>query len=211
MNSSDIENIIKSLAEERLFFWSEADFQFALAWKIQEKYSEAMIRLERGVVLEPPKKNYVDIWVELDNRIYPIELKYKTRKYEAIDKTGERILTTSQSAWDVGRHSYLKDIERIEKYSDLECFERGFAIMLTNDQHYYNPEKAPKETTDRDFVIHDGARIQGGKEMFWHSDKSWATNLGKITLRNTYIMSWKPYSVATDKKGDFKYVITEIE
>lgn len=211
MTKADIKSLIEVLAKERKLFWSEADFQFAFAWKIQQEYPTAKIRLERRQEITNSKKPaYVDIWVELDNKIYPIELKYKTRTYQAADLNGEIIRTKTHSAWDVGRHSYLKDIERIENYSCVNGFERGYAIIITNDEHYYNPELAPSGTTDEDFVIHEGKTIKGNKEMVWHSPKNWALSLGSITLRNDYQMKWSLYSRAEDNKGDFKYAIAEI-
>ena len=84
MFRTDIESLLLSLATERRLFWSEADFQFAFAWKIQQKYPNAKIRLERRQEnTNSNKPAYVDIWVELNNKIYPIELKYKTRTYQA--------------------------------------------------------------------------------------------------------------------------------
>ena len=81
MFRTDIESLLLSLATERRLFWSEADFQFAFAWKIQQNYPSAKIRLERcQEITNSNKPAYVDIWVELDNKIYPIELKYKTRE-----------------------------------------------------------------------------------------------------------------------------------
>ena len=211
MNKSDIKVLIELLSKERKLFWSEADFQFAFAWKIQQAYPEAKVRLERGIrLLDSKKTAYVDIWVEIDKKKYPIELKYKTRTYAAKDKTGEEISLKTHSAWDIGRHSYLKDIERIEQFLTEDGFERGFAIMLTNDKHYYDPNLAPSGTTDEDFVIHEGVVVQGGHEMVWNTQMKWATNLGNILLRDSYTMTWDSYSLADDKKGDFKYVITEI-
>lgn len=212
MFKSDICQIMNLLADERKLFWSEADFQFAFAWKIQQAFPEAKVRLERGFPLpESTKTAYVDIWVEIADKKFPIELKYKTRTYTATDKTGEKITLKTHSAWDVGRHSYLKDIERIEHYRSADGFERGFAIMLTNDKHYYDPKLAPSGTTDEDFVIHDGTVVLSNKEMIWHSPKKWATSLGNITLSHDYSMRWEHYSDAEDSKGDFKYVVSEIQ
>ena len=104
MFRTDIESLLLSLATERRLFWSEADFQFAFAWKIQQNYPSAKIRLERRQEITNSKKPaYVDIWVELNNK----ELKYKTRTYQAADHNGEVIRTKTHSVWDVGRHSYL--------------------------------------------------------------------------------------------------------
>ena len=211
LNKADIKSLIEALAKDRKLFQSEADFQFAFAWKIQQRFPDAKVRLERGFHLpDSTKMAYVDIWVEIADKKFPIELKYKTRTYKATDKTGEDISLKTHSAWDVGRHSYLKDIERIENYSSADGFERGFAIMLTNDKHYYDPKFAPSGTTDEDFVIHDGTVVHGHQEMAWHSEKKWATSLGNITLMRDYPMKWEHFSDSEDSKGDFKFIITEV-
>lgn len=44
MFRTDIESLLLSLATERRLFWSEADFQFAFSWKIQQNYPSAKIR-----------------------------------------------------------------------------------------------------------------------------------------------------------------------
>ena len=103
MFRTDIESLLLSLATERRLFWSEADFQFAFAWKIQQNYPSAKIRLERRQEITNSKKPaYVDIWVELNNKIYPIELKYKTRTYQAKTQAFLRYFCRN-SAPDSGR------------------------------------------------------------------------------------------------------------
>lgn len=63
MFKEDIEELLKALAKERKLFWSEADFQFAFAWKIQQRFPDAKVRLERGFHLpDSTKTAYVDIW-----------------------------------------------------------------------------------------------------------------------------------------------------
>lgn len=53
MTKQFIETVLLALAKERKVFWSEADFQFAFAWKLKEmlKYSDPKsdinMRLER--------------------------------------------------------------------------------------------------------------------------------------------------------------------
>ena len=214
MTQNDIRFILSELSRERRLFWAEADFQFAFAWKLKELFPDAEIRLERKHTL--PEQNgktkpaYVDIWVTLDGKVYPIELKYKTRKYSGADIKGEVIETTGQGAWDIGRQKYLKDIERIEGFSGREDFGRGFAIMITNDRHYYDAALAPSGTTDRDFLIHEGQVVSGNQDLVWHSDKKWATSLGNVRLKKDYTMLWREYSKCLDGKGDFKYVLSEI-
>ena len=211
MNSNDIKSIIESLAEERKFFWSEADFQFALAWKIHILYPNADIRLERPQKISISRNlAYVDIWVELDGKAYPIELKYKTRSYKAKDANGDEIKIKTHSAQDTGRHGYLKDIERIEHYRAINGFERGFAIMLTNDKHYYDKEKKRPGTNDANFLIHEGATVKGGKTLTWKNPQEWTKKYPDITLCNDYSIHWEKYNSCDDGNGDFMYTITEI-
>ncbi len=93
MSKKFIETVLLDLANERKVFWSEADFQFAFAWKLKEMFedrnpqSAINVRLERRAdALEQrddKKKSgdaYIDIWVEINEKVYPIELKYKTIK-----------------------------------------------------------------------------------------------------------------------------------
>ena len=74
MKNFDIKMVMGKLSSERKVFHSEADFQFSLAWKIKENYPEYEIFLEWPVSI---KKQiiYVDIVLEKDDKIIPIELK----------------------------------------------------------------------------------------------------------------------------------------
>ena len=108
MFRTDIERLLLSLANERRLFWSEADFQFALAWKIQQKYPNAKIRLERRQENTNSKKPaYVDIWVELNNKIYPIELLHRL-----LEKCGANVS-------NFGGHK-KKDLVKCLKISNLQ-------------------------------------------------------------------------------------------
>lgn len=56
MTKQFIETVLLALAKERKVFWSEADFQFAFAWKLKEmlqkdsnQQSTINVRLERRV------------------------------------------------------------------------------------------------------------------------------------------------------------------
>ena len=211
MFKSDIRTILTELAKERKFFLSEADFQFALAWKIHLLYPNADIRLESPQKISISRNlAYVDIWVELDGKAYPIELKYKTRSYKAKDANGDEIKIKTHSAQDTGRHGYLKDIERIEHYRAINGFERGFAIMLTNDKHYYDKEKKRPGTNDANFLVHEGATVKGGKTLTWKNPQEWTKKYPDITLCNDYSIHWEEYNSCDDGNGDFMYTITEI-
>ncbi len=53
-----IEEILKKLSGIRPIFHSESDFQFALAWKINDMYRDFNIRLEY-----PMSNNHLDILI----------------------------------------------------------------------------------------------------------------------------------------------------
>lgn len=233
MTKQFIETVLLALANERKIFWSEADFQFAFAWKLKEmlKYSDPKsdinARLERRVdALEKrddEKKSgdaYIDIWVEIDKMVYPIELKYKTIKCSITDGSEEYKLK-QQSANDIGCYLYLKDVERICNLSKKlgEKFGKGFAIMLTNDHLYWDTPKTTADTTAfRDFRIHKGRKIVAGTTLDWgtpsYNRPDWQKELKSITI--DYTIDWKDYS-NLDEEGEangqaspFKYSIIEI-
>lgn len=154
MTKQFIETVLLTLANERKVFWSEADFQFAFAWKLKEMLKDSgpqsaiNVRLERRVdALEkrtdaPEQGNekensgdiHIDIWVEINEKVYPIELKYKTIQCSITDGSEEYKLK-QHDASDIGCYLYLKDVERIEHISKSlgDNFGKGYAIMLTND------------------------------------------------------------------------------
>lgn len=152
MTKQFIETVLLALAKERKVFWSEADFQFAFAWKLKEMFedrnpqSTINVRLERRAdALEKRddgKKSgdaYIDIWVEIYKMVYPIELKYKTIKCTITDGSEEYKLK-QHGASDIGCYLYLKDVKRIEHLSESlgDNFGKGYAIMLTNDHLYWD-------------------------------------------------------------------------
>lgn len=236
MTKQFIETVLLALAKERKVFWSEADFQFAFAWKLKEmlKYSDPKsainVRLERRAdALEQrtdaseqgnEKENsgdiYIDIWVEINEKVYPIELKYKTIQCTITDGSEEYKLK-QHSACDIGCYLYLKDVERIEHISKSldDNFGKGYAIMLTNDHLYWDkPKTTPDTTIFRDFRIYDGRKIVAGQKLDWHPSSNnrpaWQKELGK--LNDNYIIKWGYYS-NFNKEGEaipFKYSIIEI-
>lgn len=149
MTKKFIESVLLTLAKERKVFWSEADFQFAFAWKLKEMFEDSNpqstinVRLERRTdALEqrtdaPEQGNekensgdiYIDIWVEINEKVYPIELKYKTIQCTITDGSEEYKLK-QHGACDIGCYLYLKDVERIEHISKSlgGNFEKGMLL-----------------------------------------------------------------------------------
>lgn len=208
MKLTDIIEIFGVLAKLRKAFWSEADFQFALAWEIKMKFPKAEIRMEKRVSFDV--NAYTDIYVKIDGKSYPIELKYKTAKGAYVDSDSSIIQLKQQSAVDLGAYGFLYDIHRIEALAETDkSFERGFVIMLTNDSAYY--ASSGRNSMYDEFKIYQGQDKTG--KLDWkreaYKDKEepdWLKSYPAIHLIGRYQMNWQPY----DEVGDFKYNVVQI-
>ena len=206
----DINQVIQKLAERRKIFVSEADFQLEMAWTIRENYPESEIYLEFCPPFNP--NLHLDILVILDDKWYPIELKYKKK---GCQKTiGNRtFILKEDAARDIGCYLYLKDIQRIESIKEnVKEFATGYTIILTNDLGYtVKPHK--ENCTYQSFTIEEGATKTG--ELTWRSD-SLTSKISQvkdpIILTGTYPMHWQLYSKLDDSNsGTLKYIINEIK
>ncbi|MBP0990234.1 MAG: hypothetical protein J5874_03545 [Oscillospiraceae bacterium] len=209
--SIDIENILTELKKRRAIFVSEADFQFSIAWIIQEQYPKFNIRLEYCPDFD--RTMHIDILI-IDNegKWIPIELKYKTKGCSLRIEEGEYVLA-NHSAKDVNCYLYLKDLQRIEtiKGKKPSVFSEGYAIMLTNDPTYRN-EPRKRDCIYKEFSLYDGA-IKSGT-MRWSENASQGTIRGNekpIELKGEYKIEWKEYgSVEDSKAGKFYYLCNRI-
>lgn len=202
----DIRSILKSLSKKRPIFHSEADFQHALAWEIQRKYPGAKIRLE----LHPKRlgaREYLDILVEYKGKTYAIELKYKTKKLSYIDKDDEEFNLLNQSAQDIGRYDFIKDVVRLEGFVKKHKNSVGYAIILTNDRGYWR--QSNRDTVDSDFRIHEAKELRGS--LKWDIRASEGTRRGRdiiLKLNGFYTINWNHYSDINN--SEFKYALVEI-
>lgn len=204
----DLYRVLLDLAKERPVFWSEADFQHALAWQLHLAHPLAKIRLE----YRPPNmRMYLDLVVEAGNQRAAIELKYKTRKLETT-VNGETFLLNDQGAQDCGRYDVLKDIERLEQIVDGEQFHEGYVVFLTNDPHYYRGQTDGKETIDQQFRLIEGRMIAG--ELRWSETAGPGTTKGReepIRLSGQYPVHWQPYSKVDAPFGEFQILIVPVK
>lgn len=212
----DIENVLDSLSKKRPVFHSEADFQCALAWEIHEMYSDFNIRLEKKEEIYG-KEIYPDIFIFKKDRIYILELKYKTRELK-ITMPKEEYHLKNQGAHDINRYDFCKDIERlekmVEKYEKSNYICTGFAIFLTNDSQYWvSPETEKPNTFDKEFRIHEGRILRG--ILRWKEGASSGTTRGRedpINLSGMYCLRWKYYSNLNEKtNGEFRYLLVEVK
>lgn len=221
-----IQEIYEEISEGSLVFANENQFQFELAWRIKTKYSGydvlfEVVYLDDNRSSEKDKKNYTDL-VVVDNDLkeyVSIELKYKTKQRDSDDR-----LLKNQGAQDLGVYDYLKDLSRIEKlkenslkqfefyekYKDYK-FDKGYAIILTNDKTYYEGGKEEKYAMY--FSIKHNAKKAG--EMDWNR------NLGKcvkgtdrdypIFLSGNYDCIWNLEPDKNKNSGkEFYYLILEV-
>src|ERR1039457_2771027 len=105
-------DVMATLAKQRKAFHSEADFQHAFAWELHLRYPKASIRLERPLRTEG-KTLHLDFLLQLPDKSFAIELKYKTGNLQ-LELDGEDFHLLSHSAHDIGRYDFIKDICRLE-------------------------------------------------------------------------------------------------
>ena len=201
-------SILHGLAGERPIFHSEADFQHALAWKIQKEYPKAQIRLEYKPF--PKERIYLDLWIKHDQQILAFELKYFTRKLHIQDR-GEEFDLKDQSAQDISRYDFIKDITRLERLSRAYPGLRSYAILLTNDSGYWQPP-LQQDTVDAAFRIHEGRLLSG--TLSWSSNTGQGTMYKRespLALMGTYPLGWHDYShFRSERHGVFRCLIVEI-
>lgn len=244
LNDERLSEIIKGFQGK--IFQSEAQFQFDLAWRIQEIYgAETKVNLEdmrmvkknsEGKIIQ---KSYTDIVVEQGGYSVAIELKYKTAEY---NNKAEFIQLFDHGAVDLGRYDYLWDVHRIEQLTGkltqdnkenddrvgvLKKCDKGFAVLLTNEEKYWKETGIKKEVIDRQFHFSEAAKKLLGKKMSWEKDgdtkefpKTVLTKSGKpsfraqpIVLKKAYGYQWFDYRKALPgetKQGTFRFVIIEV-
>lgn len=201
--------ILARLAAKRPVFHSEADFQHALAWELQLDNPGAQIRLEKQVAAQGSRV-HLDLLFQSNGIEMAIELKYKTRLGKLL-YAGEEYALRNQSAQDIGRHDFIKDIQRLECYVQLHRDSVGFAVLLTNDRTYWT-ESRKVDSVDSEFRVHEGRVLQNGAA--WGAKASAGTKHKReepIALQGTYRMKWSNYSsLGSAANEQFRYVLLRV-
>lgn len=209
----DIYRVLGELSKTNPLFNSELEFQFYLAWKIKELYKEIYT-----ICLEYPLKNYqgknrnIDLVLVCNNGgLIPIELKYKTSKFEYFFNNINYKLK-DQSANDLSKYGHLKDVSRIEYFKETEKnFLVGYVITITNQAKTWQKILSPKQT-DFEFSLENGSTACKGVKC-WHICKS-NHNKNKylpITLKNDYFINWHDFKIFDKPNGVFKVLVTEVK
>ena len=209
----NITEIMESLSNERPIFYSEADFQFALAWKIQQYHPSYNIRMEYPVTIDENNNRNIDIFFDGDGDRYGIELKYKTRRMndQGVVINNEQYNLTDQGARDTGMYDTLKDVHRLETLLNGEMITIGHVIILTNDANYWDTE-GDGNAFDQ-FQIYDGRMINAGEELEWQNNAVQAQGYAEpIRLENDYTCNWTDYSKLVDvnKHNEFRYLLFNV-
>ena len=205
----EVINVINQLSKKRPIFHSEADFQYSLAWIINEIYPSVEIRLEKRALLDN-REVYFDILVSEKDRTAIIEVKYKTKDVR-IKIGDEEFKLKNQGAQDQARYDFIKDILRLERALEVYPKSVGFAIFLTNDSSYWSTPKQDTDSIDKDFRIHNGRMLSG--LLSWKEEASEGTRSKRdksIRLRKSYRLGWRNYSNIENRNGRFRYLAVKV-
>jgi len=205
----EIGKILFALAKQRPIFHSEADFQHAFAWEIHRQLSVVSVRLELPVQVRN-QFLHIDVWVAYQGAVLAVELKYKTRGL-SIQVGNEQYHLKSQSAQDIGRYDFLKDVQRLERVGAQHQNFTGYAILLTNDSAYW-AKPTNSTTVDADFRLNDGRVIEG--VLAWSDKASDGTKKNReraIELQGKYRFRWTDYSrPSSDRYGKFRSLVVKV-
>jgi hypothetical protein len=203
----NVDELLAGVAKERPVFHSEADFQHSLAWQLHLQFPAAQIRLERVI-----SRLHIDIYCEIDNQEYVLELKYKTRAAH-FTLAGEEFNLQNHSAYPPSRYDFVKDIERLETVvHSSERLMSGFAVLLTNDKAYWS-DPGRMSGISAAFSIHEGQRVFG--EVDWRPTASAGTKKNReepIKLAAEYLLRWRDYSKLDVRvESHFRYLCVPVK
>lgn len=205
----DINALMADLASRRPIFHSEADFQHALAWQIHESMPDWRVRLEYPLPNQE-RRIYLDVW--LPDVGVAVELKYHARRLE-LDWNGEPFALREQSAQDVLRYDFLKDLQRLEHLvSGKEACSTGFAVLLTNNSLLWDYGRSRGGNIDSAFHLHEGRELSG--ELAWSDRAGAGTTKNRempLCLKDRYNLHWQDYStLSTGGNGLFRYLTVRV-
>ncbi len=204
----DIHHLMQGLSQARPIFHSEADLQHALAWYIHELMPDRKVRLEYPFPVSD-KELYLDIWFQTEK--VAIELKFPTRNLE-FEWDSERFFLREHGAQPPRRYDFLKDVQRVEQMIMDGAAKAGYAILLTNHPHYWNPPSR-QDIIDAAFRIHEGRRVAG--ELMWSGRAGAETKRGReelIDITGSYDLHWRDYSrLGGSNNQQFRYLAVAVQ
>lgn len=203
LNSKSVIDAMSLISKRRPVFYSEHDFQATLSCQLQSSNEDSLVIVEfPGVVLDDTKDISIDIVVATPAKEphkydhYLIELKYRFKTLQGLHQEQNPFFELiDQSGHQNQKRAFLeKDLRRIEQLYDYGKCQGGCAILLTNDERYFettlNPGEFSLEPDEYQFVniIHDGTK--------------WM----RAGLKHDYSgMKWREYGNA-----GFRYLLIEV-
>lgn len=243
MDCRKLNEILTGLAKKRKVFTGETDFTNSLALEIGNSTGckilfEVLYKIPvsyHNNLPSPEETNvYVDmLLIEKSGRKTAIEIKYKTARLENYmdEAVGYKFDLRNQSANDVGRYGFRKDIYRLQSLIESKEIDQGFCIFLTSEPNYWNLGidkgcmdgyyrlKEMVESEDKGWIYEsvsnyykknkDGKLVSESGKPHWTYQK---TNDWKLNLKKEYILDWKNYSNIeyNDKQIEFKYLLLDV-
>lgn len=190
--SVDVDETLSALALLRPVFHSEADFQLALAWQVQQRDPAMLVRLET----RPALGVHLDLAFARPDigRTTAVELKYLTRAWTG-DVGGERYELKDHGAQDIRAYDVVKDVVRVEKFIGGLPGADGDGVVLANDPSYWRPAKMNDTSNAAAFRVSEGVVL--------NESRAWGPNTGPGTMKGRgealavggrYEMRWGDYS-----------------
>ncbi|MBR6162445.1 hypothetical protein IKQ26_00945 [bacterium] len=208
----DIYRVLTELSKTNPLFCSELEFQFYLAWKIKEIYrNEFEIKIEYPAVQYDGHNRNIDLLlVDKNKNFIPIELKYKTSKFEQTIN-GFNYKLKDQSANDLSKYGHLKDISRIEYFKETEHnFLVGYVITITNQCRTWQKITNPNQT-DYEFSLENGITVSKGLKQWSENTAEYnKRNHQSINLKNNYKINWQEYCNFNKPNGKFMFLVSEV-
>lgn len=203
---------------DKRFFVSEADFQHALATELRNELDSA----EFNVYLEFPiyqdgKVIYIDIMIETESFLYPIELKYKTKNIDwaqPYEDTGVAIkdILKDHGAQDLGGYYFWKDINRIETLIANKQVMGGICIFVTNDA-YYLLGSGKEDAQAQAFRVSNGWHFKGHYDWRLKDESNvpkYISDCPGLDIQNDYNFQWQRFLEMVPKNGKFWYLFVEV-
>lgn len=138
----------------------------------------------------------IDLAIRTENRVIPIELKYKTKAATVEDKRfNEKFSISRHGAYDQGMYSFIEDISNLETVAE-EFDTEAYAIFLSNEPNYWKEGEG---------AVYDNLRLSDGRTISgmldWTDERSWqeSNNMDQpLNLDYRYKLEWLDYAYRPD-------------
>ena len=212
--------LLDFIREYKRLFYNERDLQMYLALKLEktECFDEVFLeyhlpngfneRFDSGYEAWQTETPSIDIVLKLkgEEKYIAIELKNKLKaivgECTRFGQTKQKIeLIKDQSAQNIGRYQFWKDVKRLELLKETyKNVVGGVALFLTNDKNYLKTTKgADYEAFGMSETLNKSGKLDWGE--FKGVDEKLLVNNKKrkkyppITLSESYSLEWKDINI----------------